>query len=266
MWHSVNVTGQPVFYREYGTGKAVVLLHGFGETGDVWEQAAQVLAGHFRVIVPDLPGSGRSSLAADMSMEGMAATLAELLNQAAISDVVLIGHSMGGYIALAFAARYGSRLKGLGLFHSTAYADSEEKKNTRQKGISFMKERGGHAFLKTSSPNLFSPLTRDKNPALIDEFIEGLRNFSTEALVVYYKSMMERPDRTAVLKEAAYPVLFVMGPYDQAVPMADSLQLCALPGISYIYTLASSGHMGMLEQPELSTGLLLEFSTDAHLF
>jgi len=266
MWKSVIHAGQPVHYRDEGSGDVVVLLHGFGETGDVWQQQTTVLAARHRVLVPDLPGSGRSAIAEDMSMEGLAAALLHILNHENISRCILIGHSMGGYIALAFAAQHGKLLRGLGLFHSTAYADSEEKKQVRKKGIGFIEEHGAHAFLRTSSPNLFSPLTRDTQPALVDEFVEGLRNFSPDALVLYYKAMMARQDHTQVLREATYPVLFVMGPYDQAVPMADSLRLCTLPGKSYIYTLASSGHMGMLEQPALSGKILLQFASEAALF
>lgn len=266
MWKSVIHNGQPVYYRDKGKGDVVVLLHGFGETGDVWDQQAAVLASHFRVLIPDLPGSGRSGITEDMSMEGLADVLFHLLNHENISRCILIGHSMGGYAALAFAALHARFLVGLGLFHSTAYADSEEKKQVRQKGIGFIEEHGAYAFLKTSSPNLFSPLTRENQPELIDEFVESLSNFSASALVLYYKAMMTRADHTQVLREATYPVLFVMGPYDQAVPMADSLRLCTLPGKSYIYTLASSGHMGMLEQPALSGKILLQFASEATLF
>lgn len=128
MWKSVIHNGQPVYYRDKGKGDVVVLLHGFGETGDVWDQQAAVLASHFRVLIPDLPGSGRSGITEDMSMEGLADVLFHLLNHENISRCILIGHSMGGYAALAFAALHARFLAGLGLFHSTAYADSEEKK------------------------------------------------------------------------------------------------------------------------------------------
>lgn len=266
MWKSVTHNGQSVYYRDKGNGDVVVLLHGFGETGDVWDQQATVLASHFRVLVPDLPGSGRSPISDDMSMEGLAEVLFHILNHENISRCIVIGHSMGGYIALSFAALHARLLRGLGLFHSTAYADSEEKKQVRQKGIGFIEEHGAYAFLKTSSPNLFSPLTREKQPELIDEFVESLSNFSASALVLYYRAMMAREDHTQVLREAAYPILFVMGPYDQAVPMADSLRLCTLPGKSYIYTLTSSGHMGMLEEPGLSGKIILRFVSEAYLF
>lgn len=266
MWKSVIYKEQPVYYHDEGKGDVVVLLHGFGETGDVWHQQAAILAAQFRVLIPDLPGSGRSAITEDMSMEGLADAVFHLLHHENISRCILIGHSMGGYIALAFAAMHTGYLRGLGLFHSTAYADSEDKKQVRQKGIGFIEEHGAHAFLKTSSPNLFSPLTKEKQPELIDEFLESLSNFSPRALVLYYKAMMARTDHTQILREAAYPVLFVMGPYDQAVPMADSLRLCTLPGKSYIYTLASSGHMGMLEQPALSGKILLQFASEAALF
>ena len=120
-------------YQVKGNGPVVMLVHGFGETAAIWDRIIQHLTG-FSWIIPDLPGSGRSGLIEDMSMEGMAESLLDILDNENLSDCIMIGHSMGGYITLAFAEKYESRLRGIGLFHSTAYADSEEKKETRRRG------------------------------------------------------------------------------------------------------------------------------------
>ena len=109
------------------------------------------------LIVPDLPGAGKSDMIDDMSMEGMAEMLKAIIDKEKISSFVLIGHSMGGYITLAFAEKYPQYLIKFGLFHSTAYADNEEKKAIRRKGIDFIKEHGAFEFLKNTTPNLFSP-------------------------------------------------------------------------------------------------------------
>lgn len=264
----LSIQGKKLFYRVYGSGKTVVLLHGFGEFADVWTQQVEVLQKKYRVIVPDLPGTGDSDIIDDMSMEGMADTIKQMIDAESNSpsfgggrgkEVDLIGHSMGGYITLAFAEKYPERLSGFGLFHSTAWPDNEEKKATRQKGIAFIEEHGAKAFLETATPNLFSPVTKDERPGLVDKQLAGLSNFSPHALVLYYQAMIRRPDRVAVLKNARVPVLFILGKYDTAVSFQDQLKQCHLPEISYIHILGHSGHLGMLEETVKSNEALLEF-------
>ncbi len=177
-------------------------------------------------------------------------------------EACIIGHSMGGYITLALVEKYPGLVSAFGLFHSSAFADSEEKKATRRKGIDFINQHGAFEFLKTVTPNLFSQHTKDKNPELIDEQIAGLDNFSPIALVSYYNAMMMRPDRTEVLRNTTVPVLFIMGKYDVAVPVEDGLKQCHLPENSYIHILQESGHMGMLEEPEKSNQILEKFLLD----
>ena len=169
----------------------------------------------------------------------------------------VIGHSMGGYITLALTEKYWNHLTAFGLVHSTAFADSEEKKSVRKKGIEFIKQHGAFEFLKTTTPNLFSPNSKLQMQDSIDAFISSLKGFSAEALIAYYYAMMNRPDRTEVLKHTNLPVLFIAGEYDNAVPISDVLKQCYLPEKSYFHTLINSGHMGMMEEME-KTNLLLE--------
>jgi pimeloyl-ACP methyl ester carboxylesterase len=240
-----------------------VLVHGFGEDSSVWDNQAEYLKSRFQLIVPDLPGSGRSEMIGNMSMEG----LAEVIKTIAVSESenhplgapAFIGHSMGGYITLALVEKYPEMVSAFGLFHSSAFADSEEKKATRRKGIEFINQRGAFEFLRTATPNLFSPVTKEKNPGLVEKQVAASDNFLPQALVSYYEAMMARPDRTAVLSKAAVPVLFIMGKYDAAVPVEDSLKQCHLPRKSYIHVLQNSGHMGMLEEPERCNVILDTF-------
>ncbi|MEP7373123.1 MAG: alpha/beta hydrolase [Chitinophagaceae bacterium] len=302
----IEISGKKIFYRVYGNGKPVLLVHGFGETGDIWKNQIAYLESDFQLIVPDLPGSGESEMVDDMSMDGMAEVLKIILDtetppqtprleglriaqsqlledfnreenlqlseSSEVSPPVgggdlqgaltLIGHSMGGYIALAFANKYAGYLSALGLFHSSAFADSEEKKDTRKKGIEFIRQHGAFEFLKNSTPNLFSPLSKDERPELIDGFIRSLSNFSAASLVNYYVAMMQRPDRTDLLKAIQLPVLFVMGEYDNAVPLQDGLKQAHMPEKSYIHILHQSGHMGMLEEPDNSNHILKQFLSE----
>jgi pimeloyl-ACP methyl ester carboxylesterase len=255
----IVIEGKKIFYRVYGTGKRAVLIHGFPETGHVWQHQIQGLQDKFQLIIPDMPGSGHSELIADMSMEGMAEVLKVILDKEGGPGAVVAGHSMGGYIALALAEKYPEYLAGLGLIHSTAYADNEEKKAARRKGIAFIREHGTAEFLKTSVPNMFSPVTKAENQPLIDRFLQESNNFSPDSLVSYYEAMMKRPDRTAVLQNARVPVLFVMGEDDSVIPLSDGLKLCSLPEKSYIHILRKSGHMGMWEEPDHTNEILEQF-------
>lgn len=249
-----------LFYRDTGSGHPVLLLHGFAEDGTIWENQLEPLSANCRLIIPDLPGSGRSSgLAAPRSIEEMATVIKDLLNQLDIRTCTLIGHSMGGYIALAFADLHPERLCAFGLFHSTAYPDSEEKKNTRRKAIDFIRAAGSAPFIRQSTPNLFSPSTRAHRPELIEAAVGKYSGFSPDSLVAYYEAMIARPDRTDVLRRFAGPVLFVMGEDDTVIPLQQSLEQCYLPSISLLHILKGTGHQAMLEDPENSNRVLQEF-------
>ena len=270
-----------IFYRITGSGKPVILIHGFGEDGTVWRnQVGQppqtppkdgltiaqppliqnsLLTEKFKFIIPDLPGSGQSEMIDDMSMEGMAEVIHFIIHEEEIESCPVIGHSMGGYITLAFAQKYWNHLDALGLFHSTAYADSEEKKVIRKKGIEFIHQYGAFEFLKTTTPNLFSHQTRDEKSELVDEQVTSLSNFSPAALVKYYEAMMQRPDRTDILRKTTIPVLFILGENDNAIPLKDGLEQCHLPEKSYIHILRQSGHMGMLEEAIYSSRIMEQF-------
>jgi pimeloyl-ACP methyl ester carboxylesterase len=251
--------GRSIFYRVIGSGKPAVLVHGFGEDGEIWHNQVNYLKEKFKLIIPDLPGSGRSEIIDDMSIEGMAEVILEIIKKENCSPCPVIGHSMGGYITLALAEKYPEELSSFGLFHSSAFADSEEKKATRQKGITFIQQYGAGEFLKTVTPNLFAPDSKIKIPGVVQDLIDKGNTFTPPSLVSYYQAMMQRPDRTEVLRKATVPVLFIMGKYDNAVPMDDSLKQCHLPEKSYIHILAQSGHMGMLEEPDKCNRILDEF-------
>jgi pimeloyl-ACP methyl ester carboxylesterase len=249
----------PVYYSTAGNGSPVVLLHGFAEDGTIWDQQVASLQKRFFVIVPDLPGSGDSTEWKDLSMEGLAEAVKEILAAENVSLVTVIGHSMGGYVALAFAEKYPELIKALGLFHSTSYADSEEKISNRKKSIAFLREHGTYAFLKQTSLNLFCNDFRNAHPEKVNRLIEQYRGFSPETLIAYYEAMMERPDRSEILRVLTRPVLFIAGAGDNLIPLKDVLEQSHLPNISYFHVLKASGHMGMWEEESESNRLLQEF-------
>ena len=265
-----------IFYRSIGSGDPVMLVHGFGEDGNVWRPPqtrpkkglpnsqpwlfeTPSLINRFKFIIPDLPGSGQSEMIEDMSMEGMAEVLHSIIHEENIDQCTVIGHSMGGYITLALVESYWNHVNAFGLFHSSAFADTDEKKETRKKGMEFIKQHGAFEFLKTSTPNLFSPNSKLQIPNSIDQFINSLKKFTPQALIAYYNAMMDRPDRTSVLKNTKNPVLFIAGEHDNAIPINDVLKQCHLPEKSYIHVLKKSGHMGMMEETKNANRILGEF-------
>lgn len=238
---------------------AVLLIHGFSENGLIWEQQLDFLCEQFYVLAPDLPGTGQTPLTASLSIESMAEYVHEFLLENGIEKAVVIGHSMGGYVALALAEKYPALVQGLGLFHSTATPDSEEKKEARRKSITMIEKYGSDAFVKQTMPNMFSPVYRKEHPERIEAYIRLCSQCPQPSLIAYYEAMMQRPDRTAVLSSLKVPALFVIGKDDTAVPLQNILPQVSLPAVSDIRIFEDTGHMGMWEVPEASRLLLQQF-------
>jgi pimeloyl-ACP methyl ester carboxylesterase len=146
-----------------------------------------------------------------------------------------------------------------GLVHSSSFADNEEKTAARRKSIEFIRTNGSLAFLKTSTPGLFSDSWKLTNPEAVEMLIDKGRSFLPEALVQYYELMIARPDRLAILEKTAKPVLFIIGQYDNAIPFTASMQQCHVPAKSHIHILRHSGHMGMWEEPQNTNAALAGF-------
>jgi pimeloyl-ACP methyl ester carboxylesterase len=253
-----------VSYRTIGNGSPVVLVHGFGEDSSVWDRITEQLSINNLLIIPDIPGSGKSEMLAinNVSISDYADCIKAILENESVPSCTFIGHSMGGYITLAFAEKYQSMLNGFGLFHSSAFADDEEKKNARRKAIEFIKTNGGYAFLKTSLPGLFSDKYKAAHADVVEEFIKRSKAFTDEALIQYYTSMINRPDRTEVLKNFPHPVLFIIGEKDVAIPFAASMKQCHMPKASEVHIFPEVGHMGMIEEPEKCCQYIISFITN----
>lgn len=256
---TITIDNKIISYGIEGVGQPVVLLHGFGEDSAVWEHQVDYLRHNYQVIVPDIPGSGDSELTDDVSMEGIAGVVKQIIGAEELDSVVLIGHSMGGYATMAFAELYPRLLDGFGLFHSTAAADTEEKKEARRKGIAFIEKNGAGEFLKTTVPNLFSDITKEKKPDLVNNFTASLPKFSRSALKAYYEAMIGRPERIDLFSKTDLPVLFIIGEKDNLISFEDVLKQSSMPRVSAIHVLHNSGHMGMLEEPAKANAAIEEF-------
>lgn len=241
-----------VSYSVCGSGPSVILIHGFGEDSRIWNHWSDELSTSYKIITPDIPGSGYSPAVKtpESGLEAYAESIRLIIEAEQSESCIMAGHSMGGYIALSFAEKYGSMLKGLGLIHSTCYADNELRRETRKKSIAFIRKNGCHDFLQTSLPGLFSG--PEQYSREINKLLDQASGISAEALIHYQQAMMSRPDRRHVLTNLTIPVFFQLGQMDQAVTFESGLSQCHLPRTSEIKILRNTAHMGMLEEPEKS--------------
>lgn len=241
-------------YTSLGKGPAVILIHGFCEDQTIWSDYAQQLSANYQVIVTDLPGFGKSSpeFGEAVNMEYYARRVHEVLELVLKPDerVTFIGHSLGGYVALAFAELYPERLNGFALFHSTAYSDNEEKKQSRDKVAQYIQDKGVPAFTDNFVEPLFHAGNRTRLAKEIESVKAQARLTSKEGAVAATLAMKARPDRTTVLKDSKVPVLFIAGKKDTSIPLETSKEQFYFPAKSLVYVLDNVGHMGMLEEKE----------------
>ncbi len=250
------------YYISNNNEPAVMLIHGFGEDGTIWENQIAALQNKFRLIIPDIPGSGHSDymkISGISFLDRYAETLYQILLTEKLAPVTLIGHSMGGYIALAFLRLYKEYTHGVGFVHSSIFADSEERKGMRKKGISFIQRLGAHQFLKQSIPNLFASDFAVSHPEVIEKLVQKSWQFTADTLIQYYKAMIERPDSCEMIRNYRKPVLFIIGEEDKSVYLQDSLKQCHIPSISLIKILPGVAHMGMWEAKSQVTRSLEDY-------
>jgi len=241
------------------TTPTILFLHGFAESREVWTEFTRPFPAGYRLLMPNLLGHGTNRAAVpDFSMEAQARHVVSYLDQKGAADPVLVvGHSMGGYVALALAERYPDRVAGLALINSTAYPDPVEKRQNREKNISFVARHGLEKFMSSFVRPLFAPANRDRLPEVL-ALLEDIGKATPEPTIAgALRGMAARPDRTAVLRDAPFPVLLVAGKHDVAVPLADSVAQAALPPLGAALFLEGSGHQAYLEQPEATRRAVL---------
>lgn len=244
---TVTYKDKSVNYQIQGHGKCLVLLHGFLESLEIWNDFSSTLSHEFKVLVIDMPGHGKSECIAEVhTMELMADVVKAVLEHLNIQECVMIGHSMGGYVASAFASKYPEYLHGLGLFHSSVYADSPEARQNRERTIELVNsDRIG--FIRNFIPGLFAPNNRQTYIREI-EMLQGLAStISKTSIIAALAGMKERKDHQRTIAVIDIPVLFILGKEDQRIPVDSAMEMIALPKHSDILILGNVGHMGYTE-------------------
>ena len=245
-----------------GQGPALVLLHGFCETHHIWQELTIDLARDYKVFTPDIPGFGDSFLRYDhFSLNRIAGLLKDWLVTNQIGSCTIIGHSLGGYIALAFAKKYPEMIEKIGLFHSSVYQDDAIKKASRDKTIAFVEKNGVEVFVNSLfqnlfyAPNLKKPYIQEKLQAISDR----ARLLKVSVVNAYLAAMRDREDSKTWLTTFTKPLLMIAGTEDNAVPLRLSREQAKLAPATVYYELTGSGHMGMFEKKEESLAIIRKF-------
>lgn len=243
--HNIN-------FFESGDGFPLVFLHGFCESNKIWKELSTNLHKQFRIICPDLPGFGESSLPdRQFSLEQIGDSIVEFLKSKGVKECIVIGHSLGGYLSLEMMRKYPSFTKAIGLFNSSAFADPEDKKENRNKLIQFIDQHGVAPFLKTFVPSLFYPQTSNKYQSIINEIEKDGVSIKPESVMWYAAAMRDRIDSIDLLKRNPERILLIAGEEDQNVPLEKSNEMARYLPDENVHIMPESAHMSLFEQSQL---------------
>lgn len=247
----ITINGHALSYTDKGNGQTVVLLHGYLESKEIWNDLSNYLSASNRVICPDLPGHGESEFGAEAAtMEILATSVKQLLDQLNIATCVLLGHSMGGYVALAFADLFPQHLSGFGLVHSHPFADSNEKRASRMNDIEAIERGEKSTIVESNIPKLFANDNLIRLAAQVEKWKQIAIRTPDKGVVASLKGMSARVDRSYVLDKLSVPGIFIFGKKDNLIP--NEIGLKAEHAYSHFRTiwLEKSGHLGFVEEPD----------------
>lgn len=237
--------GINIFYKDTGKGQAVVLLHGFLENLTMWNDFLPELSKKNRVVCIDLLGHGKTDcLGYVHTMELMAEAVQAVLNHLKIKTSIFIGHSMGGYVALAFAEKNPDAIKGLCLMNSTAEADSAEKKQNRDRAIKAVKQNH-KTFIRLSINNLFRPKNRKLFSEDIKQITKEALQTPLQGIIAALEGMKIRPNREAVLSNKRFKTMMIISKKDPVLNY-DALLIQAKKANTEIVEFPD-GHMSHIE-------------------
>ena len=234
------------YRRSLGTKKPLVLLHGFMESMAIWDAFFKAFGDERCVIALDLPGHGKTEQFAERhSMSLMAETVKAVLDAENIEKATIIGHSMGGYVALEFAHLFPERTVQFGLFHSQAGAETEQGKENRDRAVEALKQNK-KGFISQLIPDLFAPENVEKFSTEIQKLVETAQTMTAENIIASILGMRDRNCRLDTLQNAKNPVIFIQGKQDKRFPdeqIFSQIQLCRQAEVLYL----DCGHMGFIE-------------------
>lgn len=240
--------------------KCIVLLHGYLESMLVWEDFIPLLYKQARVVTLDLPGHGISVVTGEChTMEYLADVVAEAMTTLGVERFTVVGHSMGGYVALALAERHADRLEGVVLLSSTPNPDTEEKRENRRREIALVKSGKKEMLARVAPAAGFAESNRKRLKDYIDDLTEQVHVTEDEGIVALLNGMIERKDQNQMLQTSTVRQLFILGRKDGYIVPEVAEQLVANHPQAEVVWLEESGHMGFIEEPERTAEALLNF-------
>ncbi len=255
----ISDTGNRPTEDGVGTRPVIVLLHGYLESIEVWEDFTKLLKPQLRVIAIDLPGHGISEVKGEIhTMVFLADTVHAALEELNVTKCVICGHSMGGYAALEFLRKYPEMLSGIILFHSVAMADSDEKRESRRREIAVV-EAGKKDLLATTVAKSFAPANRKRFVGHIEELSDQACLTEDDGVLALLRGMEQRRDNNDTLSQSAVPQMFIYGLNDEYIPLELAEEMVRLHPRAQVLWLEKSGHIGFVEEPKKAAEAILDF-------
>ncbi len=255
-----NYESGNIHFTDMGTGEIIILLHGYLESSEVWNGFEDNLATHFRVISVDLPGHGLSDVYGDThSMEFMATVVRDLMRYLGAEKAFLVGHSLGGYVALAFLELYPEYLSGYSLFHSHPFSDSAEAIEKRVREIAIVKAGKKELMYPDNVARMFASTNIEKFSEELVRFQEIASRIPGDGIIAVLNGMMIRPSRLTFMEAGRVPCLWILGSMDNYIPCELIRSKVRMPENARVIVLKNSGHIGFIEEAETSAKAIKEF-------
>lgn len=263
MTKSHNYKGEVITYNDQGEGKIILLIHGYLETSDIWSSFARRLSEKYRIIAVDLPGHGGSGIYGEVhTVEFMATVIKDLVESIGAGKIFIAGHSMGGYVTLAFADMFPGLLTGYCLFHSHPFADTEEVVKRRKMEIRLINAGKWHLFFSDSIQKMFATQNLRKFNDQLERSKEISASIPAQGIISVLNGMMQRPSRLSVMELGRVPLLWILGAMDNYINFEQIQARVKLPENAKVAVLRDSGHMGFVEEEERSLKVLTAFVED----
>lgn len=254
-------TFRQISYYKTGQGPFLMLVHGFPANAQLWRHIWPLLSEHYTLLLPDFFSSnGDWMQGGETDMSTLADGLKDILDEEQATNVVYCGHSMGGYMGLAFAGKYPEYLKGLSLVHSSPVADDDARREGRQKTIKILEQGGKSPFLKKMVRALFPPDFNRQHPDVVNRQTEEALQVPEESLIAFYRAIMTRQETKDIARNAVFPVQYVVGEKDTLANIHKDLSTDTLSSINFVRVYSDCAHMAMLERPELLGADLIDFA------